>query len=96
MKVDGQPAVYYVEVDDFKTEHKINLQSVSECGEYWLITKSLSKNSDSYGSEKLYKFIPALYGSEDFKVMDGSINNFKVIPGALFAFVDFFCPMKSN
>ena len=88
--------MYYIEVDDFKTEHKINLQSVSECGEYWLITKSLSKSSDSYGSEKLYKFIPALHGSEDFKVMDGSINNFKVIPGALFAFVDFFCPMKSN
>ena len=78
------PAVYYVEVDDFKTEHKIILQSVSECGEYWLVTKSLSKSNDNHVSEKLHKFIPASHGSEDYKIMDGSINNFKVIPGELF------------
>ena len=79
------PAVYYVEVDDFKTEHKIILQSVSECGEYWLVTKSLSKSNDNHVSEKLHKFIPASHGSKDYKIMDGSINNFKVIPGE-FAF----------
>ena len=90
------PAVYYVEVDDFKTEHKIILQSVSECGEYWLVTKSLSKSNENHGPEKLYKFIPASHGSKDYKIMDGSINNFKVIPGELYAFVDSFCPMKSN
>ena len=55
------------------TEHKylVDLNNLEPCAEYWLITRTLSINGDSYGEENIHRLVSDNDKIEEFRVIPG-------------------------
>ena len=55
------------------TAHKylVDLNNWEPCAEYWLITRTLSINGDSYGEENIHRLVSDNDKIEEFRVIPG-------------------------
>ena len=55
------------------TEHKylVDLNNLEACAEYWLISRTLSINGDSYGEENIHRLVSGIDKIKEFRVIPG-------------------------
>ena len=52
-------------------KYLVDLNNSEPCAEYWLITRTLSINGDSYGEENIHRLVSDNDKIEEFRVIPG-------------------------